>query len=410
MMSFIERRGVAWLAVLGMASGAGCGDNVAPTKPLDAGPDAPKPDAGPQMCTPPAVAPTNPVLMSGDLAIDAASTVASVALSVPFASTILFTSLREGEPSPQYGNVMCLLQDADAVAMTPTGLVCKRNAAGTDTAASTGVINVHWTVVTFATGVSVQRGTVNTNLVNSNPQVVNLSPTVDLGSSFVLLGGGVDGGTGWGNNELATGTLLDASTLQIANAVQGEEVAYQVVSMAGASVQRGSAAFGMTDTDEQVAVAAVPTGSLALASYTTDNPTSIAAADFMMQTSLINPHTLDFARAAGGSVLAVSWEVASLPYTTISGTADFAVGATTATAGVPGIVAASSVALSSTQGVLGQSTGSTTYAGTDLDIVGETAATLVTGAGTVTLTRASTNATATIPWTVIDFGHDCTGN
>jgi hypothetical protein len=129
----------------------------------------------------------------------------------------------------------------------------------------------------------------------------------------------------------------------------------------------------------------------------------------MLQSALTDPTTVTLLRDAGGSNLDVSWEVVSLPFATIAGSTSFTAGELTATAPVAGIAAATSVAFCSSQSILGPSTGSTSYAGSDTDLVGEAAVTLTTGAGSVTLTRGTSQATAEIPWTVIDFAHNCAG-
>jgi hypothetical protein len=337
-------------------------------------------------------------VQSGDLTIAATSQTATAALSVPLTSSILFVSMGEAEPSPQYGAVRCQLLAA--------GVTCQRGNAGTDNPQSTGAIAIHWTVATFTSGVSVQSGIANTG---TNPAIITLSPAVDPASSFVLLTGVLSGGTGWGNNEFAMAQLQSGTSLQISNAVAGETVSYQVVTMTGASVQRGTLAFGSSDVEKTAITTSLPTGALLLTSYTTDNQSGIAASAMMLQSSIANANTLDFKRSQGGSNLNVAWEAVNLPYATHYGVSSFGVGSTSASSAVAGISAASAVAITSSQALLGQGTGSTTYNGALLDLVGEASATLSVGSGTVSLSRATSQASATIPWTVIDFSKNCAG-
>lgn len=349
-------------------------------------------------CTAPTQMPVLSSFQTGDLVIDVSTNTATASMTVALDSSILFTSVSENEPSPGFGGVACDL--------TTAGVVCHKYLAGTDSASSTGSVTIHWTVVTFSSGVSVQRGTSNTNA--ANPTTVALSP-VDPASTFILMGGEFGGGTGWGNNEFMRGQLIDGSTLDIRNAIAGSTISWQVVTMVGASVQRGTTSFASTDLEQVATIGTAPSGSLPLASYTTANQTGIAAAALMMQTSLTDATTLDFSRSLGGTALDVSWEVVSLPYATTNATASFAAGSLTSTQSVTGILPASAVGIANSQGVLGQAGGSTTYNGTDIDLLGEGAASVVVSNGSVTLTRGTAQSSATIPWTVIDFAHNCAG-
>ena len=350
-----------------------------------------------QACTVPAVRPVLGALVSGDLVLDTNTADLTAALSVPLGTSLLFTSIRESEPSPKYGDTLCELVAA--------GVHCKRDRAGTDT--GNGTITVHYTVATFTSGVTVQRGLVDT--FTTNPASVTLTTPVDLTTSFVLLGGSAITGAGWGNNEFTRGRLVDSTHLEIAHALAGSQVAWQVVTMTGASVTRGTTALTTNQTTSTVTIPSAPSGSLLLASYTTD-VSSAAAATLMLQSRLASPTSLSFQRVQGGSNLSVAWELVSLPYATISGLTSFGAGVASASATVPGITAATSVALSSTQSILGQSGGSSSFTGAAQDLVGESAFTMTTGNNTLSLTRLSSVASATLPWTVIDFAHDCAGN
>ena len=353
-------------------------------------------------------APQRPVfasLSTGELVIDAMAQEASVPLTVPLDRSILFMSMRANEPSPRHGGVICQLHDA-IVNGPAAGITCSKNNVGTDFASSNGTITVRWSVATFTSGVTVQRGLASTS--TANPSTVTLA-SVNPAESFVVLGGMYNGGTGWGNNEFVRASLVNATTLDIRTNSIGTDVPWQVVSMIGANVQRGTASLASGDTVATVAIPTAPSGTVPLASYTTDNASGIAAAALMLQTSLSDANTLEFRRSAGGSALDVSWEVVSLPFATISGTASFAAGVASQSSPISGHSAAASVAITSSQAINGQSSGSTTYAGADLDIVGEAQATLAVTSNSVSLQRAASQASAEIPWSVIDFSRDCTG-
>lgn len=386
---------------------AACGDNSHPGQHTDGGVDGAVLDAatdgipdGPTPCSSNAAL---EALVSGDLVLDATQAANVAPLTVALDRSVLFVTVNEREPSPAYGGVLCELKAADLAANTGAGVECSRNNAGTDT--GLGIINVRWTVATFSAGVSVQRGEAQTYI--TNPSIIALSPAVDTAKSFVLLGGIVNGGTGWGNNEFARAQLVDGSTLNISTAVPGTSVAWQIVTVDGATVQRGTTAFASADTQHVVNVAASPRP-LLLASYTTDNSSGIAAATVMLQASSANTQ-LTLQRDLNGSGLNVSWELVTLPFVTRQATTAFALTETTKTVTVANLPSASSVAIGTAQAVLGESSGATDYAGADLDVPGEAAATMSVTDNNVTLKRATGESNANISWTAIDFSHnECT--
>lgn len=339
-------------------------------------------------------APTVGSVQSGDVTIGATANDATATVTADLATSILFVTMRDAEPSPVYGNAACEL--------TATGVHCVKNTAGTDS--GTGVVNIHYTIVTFTSGVSVQRGlTDTTGAATTNVTLTAADPT----TSFVVLGGGWNGGTGWGNNEFVRATLQNSTTLELAHAVGGSHVAWQVVTMTGASVTRGTASLASGATSASVSIPAAPSGSVLLASYTTDNPSGIAAASMMLQSRMTSPTSLDFTRGQGGSNISVAWEVVSLPFATRTGVSSVAAGSGGTTTFVPNIDAAQSVALSSSQGIFGTSGGSSMYNASPLDLVGESAFTMVPGANSLTLQRSSSQAAASVAWTVIDFSKTC---
>lgn len=366
--------------------------------------------SGSSACTP-GSAPVFSGLTSGELVLASNQQHNTVPLTVAEANSILFVSVRENEPSPNFGTVLCWLHPAETITLSgqpvslPAGVTCLRNSLGTDS--GSGQISVSYSVASFSSGVTVQRGIANTGL--TNPATVNLN-AIDANRSFVLLGGIANNGTGWGNNEFVRAQLT-GSSLELRTAAAGTRVAWQVVTMEGASVQRGSTTIASGAATGTVSIATAPSGSLALASYTTNNASGTAASVMMLETRLATPTLLSFQRQSTGTDLDVSWEVVALPFATYSGLTTLAAGQGAATVPVSGanFNATNSIALSSSQSLLGASGGSTSYVGSALDLVGEALFTLATGTNSLTVTRASTQAAARIPWTVIDFAHNCNG-
>jgi len=381
-------------AIIGL-SAVGCGDNGG--APSDARVDAPV-DVAPDACVPNLRVET---FTSQELIIPATSNTATAALTAPLDRTILFTSIRHNEPGAFYGAVHCYMHPEQTTApIKPAGITCEKFIDGTDNPASTGQIHIRWTAVTFSGGVRVQRGLSDTNTVN--PAVITLSPAVDPAHSFVLLGGGKQSGNSYGNNDFSQARLLNGTTLDIRQAAAGSHVAWQVVEMDGASVTRGTASMTDAEMMTEPAVPSTPNG-LLLATYNVDTPAAVAA-NLMVQANLEATKIVFKRSGAAVPVTTIAWELVSLPYPVTKHVTNFAIGEVTKTETVSGLSAARSVALGSIQALSGQSSGSTTN--TADDNVGESSFTLTSGAGMVTVERATALSAASLGWSTIDFATD----
>jgi hypothetical protein len=372
---------------------AACGDNLKPA--ADAGPkvDAPPRDS----CTPPTLQLNN--VMSGDLTMGPTQREVFVDMSPPLDRSILWFSVRHNESSPRYGAVHCALIPANMTTGDPPRMRCRHESMGSDNVPPTD-ITIRWTVAVFDSGVTVQRGLVDT--ATTNPNTATLSPAVDPATAFVVLGGTWAGGGGWGNNDFTKAVLTNGTTLTIEQAGPGSEVPWQVVTMAGAQVQRGTSSLSLTETTKTAAVANIPPGSFALATYTSDNPSSMDAGILMLQATLTGTG-VDFRRDLSGSAMQIAYEVVTLPFPARQFTTDFAVGETMKTQAVADL-SAKSVAFSSSQGTLGQSGGRTAYSNVlELDRLGEAAFTFSVTAGMVTIQRQVATATASVSWNVLDL-------
>lgn len=386
------RKNTSVCAVLTVLAAAACGDNK--QAPVDSVPaDALPADA----CIPPNLKLQG--VTSGDLTIDPTQREVFLDMAPPLDKSILFFSVRENESSPRYGAVECELVAANTTAATPAGLRCRHESFGSDNLPATNIF-VHWTVATFDAGVTVQRGVTDTS--TTNPLTATLSPAVDPGSSFVIVGGTMAGGGGWGNNDFSRVTLTSGSVLTIEQAAAGSVVPWQVVTMAGARVQRGTSSLTTVETTKSIPVANVAPDSFVLATYTMDNPSSITAGSLMLQATL-TPSGFELKRDLGGAAVQVGYEIVSLPFPARQFTTDFAAAETSKSQAVPGL-SAKSVAFSTSQGTLGQSSGRTAYAdAVELDRLGEAAFTLTATAGMVKVERSASTSTASVTWNVIDL-------
>lgn len=350
-------------------------------------------DAGAGTATDACVAGSGPTVervQSGDLVIAAPSSAGSFGLLEPAPSdrTILFFSLREVEPSPKYGAVAC--------ALVANNVSCARPLAGTDT--GSGEIRIHWTAVTFASGVSVQRG------VQTGLTPFTIAP-VDLASSFVVLGGcAMNTGNTWGTDEYARAKLTDAQTLDLHKfADEPTNIAWQVVSMTGASVQRGATTLDATQTGTTAEIGPAGSTGFLLLSYSADTISQFSAAATSLSGS-VESDVVTFNRGGTQLPLDISWEVIALPFATARGTAMLPSGTTQVTEPVAGLVGASAVALASSQALFGQSGGLTNYnLMPEPDLVGEAAVTLTPVDGGVVLERATAVGDTKVSWAAIDF-------
>ncbi|MDX2089251.1 MAG: hypothetical protein SFX73_15450 [Kofleriaceae bacterium] len=381
-----------------------CGFSVASPTVDDAAPvdTAPQPDQPLQPDTPTCLPPGPQLsgLQRGSLVFGANDRAAFAPLAdVPMDRSVLFTTLRQREASPANGAVLCRMMPADST--KPFGIRCQRWTQGSDTPGSQGVIDIQWAVATFSSGVSVQHGDANT--AARNPFTVTLPQAVDLARSFVLLSGEWVRQPDWGNNEFVKARLVDERTLDVRTAAGGTETWWQVVTVDSAVVQRGTTSLATAATTASVPISNAQ-DALVVASYTANATGATAAASMMVD--IANRGTqLEISRRQGGVPIEVAWEVVSLPFFSKAFTTELAAGEAMKTTSIPDLPAASSVALASTQSVLGPSTGATTYNGNPADLIGEAAVTLTPRDGDVVVQRTSTTAAATISWTVLDLAH-----
>jgi hypothetical protein len=347
--------------------------------------------SAPASCTSPQ-RPNGVVASSGSLAIDPSATVGTSAVSLPLDATMLLASLAEAEPSPLYGAVACELQ--------PDGVRCSRRAAGTDYAGSTGQIDVAFAAAQLD-AMTVQRG-LTTSGTLAAPVLVDLTP-VDPTATFVVLGGITqDGGMGWGQNEFMRAELVDDHTLALAGYTGSSMVAWQVISLPGAEVERGSAMLAPPDTEVVVPLDRAATGLVPLVTYAAS--TSSQAAVTMLRAEIRDSAVVLHRDAGDRSMLAISYELVWMPFATRAHTTTFSAGETTKTEllDLPDFP----FAFASGDAILGPGTGSTTYNGAETDLLGEASVTLNAQPGMVTLTRASAEAEATISWVSVHTAYD----
>lgn len=327
-------------------------------------------------------------VVSGTLVVGATEVMHVTPLSVPLDRSVLFTSLREAEPSPVYGVTACELKAA--------GVACSRPLAGTDYAGSTGEITVRYSVVVFASGVTVQRG----SALTTPPFAIN---TVPLASSFVLLGGSdINTGNSYGTDEYARAELM-ASAVDVRDFdVTAAAYRWQVVTLAGATVERGTQLLPAGAVMTAQGLKSATAGSFPLVSYTGDSNVGFGAATGALL-ARIDGESIVLEREQGTMPLDASWEVITLPFASTRGETTFVVGQRQATVSVPGLRGGTSVALASSQALFGPSGGKTNYAGPEGDLVAESSVTLTAVDDNIILERATADSDSVFDWVAIDF-------
>jgi len=140
--------------------------------------------------------------------------------------TIVFhQATRNADGNP--GNDAVTAELIDSGNGTATQLRFRREGAG-----GTGC-TIQWSVVSFASGVTVQHGEYT---LASSPDNVTVS-AVTVASTFVISSWRMSGAA-YGLNDWGVVELTSATNLRVRNATNGVTVRYQVVDMAGASVQQ----------------------------------------------------------------------------------------------------------------------------------------------------------------------------
>lgn len=273
-----------------------------------------------------------------------------------------------------------------------------------------GTLQVAWSVVEYACGVSVQRGVANGT--GTSPIDVSITP-VDPGASFVLSSSIAPAGAVDHDGELfGTATLLDADTLRLAagsSIAVGQQYAWQVVSFddpADAAVQTVTAnlAAGALTTTVSLPSPVAPTSSMLVAGIRTAN-SGAAIGDRMVLVRLIDDQTVEVRRELGSGAVAVDVQVVELhDGTTVThGVLDLPAGHASASATIPPVTVARSTAMSTVIVGGGASGGSTAMAADD--VIGEANVRVeVTASTTVELQRDASTASASFAWQVVTWG------
>lgn len=279
-----------------------------------------------------------------------------------------------------------------------------------------GVATVQWSVAEFPTGVDVQHQLPACD--NDNVANVTLAPVVTDNTFLLLSSKRDDGGQGTAVPRLAELKSSTAAEIRKTGGCgSGDDNALQAVEYDNASVQRSSAmtlASNATSQEAMLSPAVDPTRSIVLYSYLNDGTGNAICSRALRGELTNNGGRVRFSRAEGNSAngcansnfTAISWEVVEFPVGTVvqQVTQPLAAAAASATIPLPTQVDASrTIILVGGQGSSGQATGEGRHSSSEA--IGEMRARAELNAAgtTVTLTRDSSNASATFTLYVVQL-------
>ncbi|MGE3843690.1 MAG: Ig-like domain-containing protein, partial [Vicinamibacterales bacterium] len=240
-------------------------------------------------------APTQAV-QSGTATISASSTSTTATITqVNLNRAFLVFSTTIDDANPANAAVRGELTDPTTVTFTRYG--------------TTGAVSITWSVVEYASGVTVQRGTSTTMGAATTNDVTITSVTTT--KAFPLISWSIDGVV-HGANDYPKAKLTSSTNLQVATTVEGgsnQTVSWQVVEFSyGATVQSGDLSFATTDSSKTATVTSVNTAkSWLVFTHTSDDGTSANIGQKLVRGVVTNATTLTFDRANTGQAMDLTW-------------------------------------------------------------------------------------------------------
>ncbi|MDH5293369.1 MAG: cadherin-like domain-containing protein, partial [Acidimicrobiia bacterium] len=225
------------------------------------------------------------------LAGGSSSVTATIAAVDPTRAFLTF-SVRGSDANPDNLWVRGTLTNATTVTFTRPG--------------TTGTVTIEWSVVEFASGVTVQRGS---QTLTGTTTDVPIS-AVDLGRSFPIVSMTATG-TQFSQNDFARATLTSPTNLRLSiPEIVTNVVSWQVVTYNDSSVQSGSVAFAAGDVSRSATVTAVdPTKAWLLYTIDTAAGTTANIGQKMIRGMVTNGTTLTFDRSSTGQTMNVTWHL-----------------------------------------------------------------------------------------------------
>ena len=276
-------------------------------------------------------------------------------------------------------------------------------------------INIQWYVVTFVTGVRVQRGETTQDSLAKN---VTLPLTLSaVNQAFVLWSKTTDvAGGEFSDNETVLGEITSTTTVQFRSTFTTplDIISWQVVEFTNAAdinVQKGTTAM-LGATTSVTATLSPPVDenkTFVLVGFKTTG-TGVDIGSRMLRAQLTDSTTITIERSVSGTpddITEIFWQAIELKdkSTVVRGTSTFAVAAAQVNVPMaPHLDVSQSIAFGSVQSGAGQNLGRSPYVADD--VIGVGSATMALSATQLTLDRNNTAATAEIDWFIVEFEQD----
>ncbi len=275
-------------------------------------------------------------------------------------------------------------------------------------------ITIQWYVVSFASGVRVQRGETAQDALTKN---VTLPLTLSsVNQAFVTWSKTpTNTDTTWDGNDYVLADITSTTNLQFRTdgIAATHTIAWQVIEFTDAAdigVQRGSVAMttAQTSVTATLGTAVDENKTFVLVGLRTGASAAANVGAMLLRAQLTNSTTVTIDRSTvGGPAVAITeiaWQAIELRDASFvwSGNSSFAAGvAQSAVPLVPQVNVPRAIAFGSVQGGSGQNMGRSPYVGDDLP--GVAAATATLSSTQLTLDRTNTAAAADVGWFVVEF-------
>ena len=316
------------------------------------------------------------------------SSTSATITAVDTTKSFLVFNVRENINTPVDGAVTGRLA-------SPTSVVFERNG-------TAGTVTIEWSVVSFTSGVTVQRGTTALGAATTNVPIA----AVDLTKSFPTSSMRVSG-LEFSHDDLVRARLTSSTNLELTlETYQGNNnvVDWQVIQYGDATVQSGLVSFGSGDLSRSATVSAVDTAqSWLVSSYSGAYSVLSNIGERLVSSEVTNATTLTFDRSVSGSTVDLAWYLVEFDDATAvqQGTEPFVLSDTTNDVTITSVDPASSIAVGGHQ-----MTGGRSPYGSD-DVPGVAWFTYdLTSSTNLRIQRDSTAATAAAPWTVVSWSAD----
>ncbi|MGH9909053.1 MAG: FG-GAP repeat domain-containing protein, partial [Nitrososphaerales archaeon] len=275
----------------------------------------------------------------------------------------------------------------------------------------TGPVEVRFSVVTYESGIYVQRGTISQSATTNN--IALPYGVLSTNNAFVLYSKDADStDVSWDDNDPIACRLLDTVTVscQVNGAAAGHQIDWEVVEFLDPDdifVQSGTTSIASAGNSVYVPLGTpVNTKKTFVLGgfYSSGSGDGGPVGRALMQSRLINENTISFHRGATGNTMNIFYQAVELKdgSTVYRGNQSFPTGTGTKFVNLPVTVDTSlAVAFSGTQTGSGQTQGNSSYTGNDITGVSEYTFGLSTTQ--INITRRNTVGPADVGWFLIDF-------